>query len=104
MLVTNGRLKWIGALVMAVGLSASLLPTPVSTQSVDQASQVLTNPDVIGPVAPYTYAGDVRNLPRAPQWSAGDPVFEPEALLGLEVLRASWVAELQLDQVVGSVG
>ena len=64
------RLRWLALLTIPFCLVASM------AFAADNGRVVLTNPEVGPPVTPYSFDGDVRDLPAAPEWKPGDPIKE----------------------------
>jgi len=67
-----GRVSMMGA----VAILGALLVIPVSTQSQSGGPVVQRNPEVIGPVVPGRFEGDLRALPIRRAWQVGDPIGE----------------------------
>ena len=78
-MVTGRRTSGVGRSTSATAVALGLLwmaPTSASAQLQPGEPTVRRNPDVIGPVTPGRFEGDLRNLPRVAAWRVGDAVRE----------------------------
>ena len=64
------------ALLLAVSALLTSLTLAEAKSPVSSKPMVVKGACQSGPIVPYIFKGDMRNLPKAPEWQSGDPIKE----------------------------